>query len=209
MNKIEVCPQQLLSFDADPQLTQDVLVQLNKEFNWQVSGNGANSYSKDTFLHKRDEFKQLIQWFDQCLNECKEYIGFNFDGKFSITQCWANRATANGYHSDHFHANSLVSAIFYLTEPSAHTCFKSQSIWHGNYTLPIQNVNAMNDPNHYTVPQTTIQPKAGRLLLFPSSLLHGVEQNTIGSVRYTMSFNTFIEGSIGNKMNLTYTPLKV
>ena len=67
----------------------------------------------------------------------------------------------------------------------------------------------MNDPNHYTVPQTTIQPKAGRLLLFPSSLLHGVEQNTIGSVRYTMSFNTFIEGSIGNKMNLTYTPLKV
>ena len=45
MNKIEVCPQQLLSFDAAPQLTQDVLVQLNKkEFNWHFSNFGANSY---------------------------------------------------------------------------------------------------------------------------------------------------------------------
>ena len=66
MNKIDVCPQQILSFDAPNDITNDALNNvLNEE--WQHNNNPNNYYTKDTFLNKRDEYKYLIKFFNECL----------------------------------------------------------------------------------------------------------------------------------------------
>ena len=206
MNYIDICSQQLLSFDCCPQLTQTIIEQVKKE-QYRMGG-GKNYCSVDSFLHKREEYKQLIQWFDQCLDECKQHIGFNFNGKFSITQCWANQTRKGGLHVGHTHSNSLVSSIFYLSEQSAPTYFTVKSIWHDKFDLPIQNIKG-NDPQSVTTPLTFIEPIVGRLVLFPSSLFHGVIQSNSVLPRFSMSFNTFIDGTIGDVDDFNHASFKV
>ena len=81
MNKIDVCPQQILSFNAPRLLTEEVLDLVVKE-KWQRNDN--NEYSLDTFLHKRDEYKYLIKWFDECLYNVQREKRYMFHGEFSI-----------------------------------------------------------------------------------------------------------------------------
>ena len=194
INYQPICEQQLLSFDCCPQLTQTIIEQVKKE--QYVIGGGKNFCSVDTFLHKKEEYKELIQWFDQCLDECKQSVGFNFNGKFGITQCWANQTRKGGLHVRHTHSNSLVSSVFYLTEQSAPTYFTVKSIWHDKFDLPIQNIKG-SDLMHELTPLTFIEPVVGRLVLFPSSLYHGVVKSDSVLPRFSMSFNTFIDGTIG------------
>ena len=195
MNKIDVCPQQILSFDAPNDITNDALNNvLNEE--WQHNNNPNNYYTKDTFLHKRDEYKYLIKWFDQCLYNVQKEKRYMFHGEFSIVQCWANKTTINGYHHPHNHPNSMLSGIFYLTD-STPTIFSESLRWN----LPL--IPSMN--NDATI--TRVTPVKGRLLVFPSTLLHGTDRSNDNEPRYSMSFNTFIQGELGDAPSLDYVSI--
>ena len=191
MNKIEVCPQHIFSFDCEQQLTQDIFNQVLTE-EWRDNCE-KNYCTVDTSLHKKDEYKQLIQWFEQCLQHVQDEKQFKFDGKFTITQCWANKTIKQGYHHGHTHSNSIVSGIFYLTNSNP-TYFNGPTMW----MLPIIEAGI----NHPT--RTEVDSVRGRLLIFPSSLYHGTNYMNRSNDRYSMSFNTFISGSIGTEFNLNY-----
>ena len=190
MNKIDVCPQQILSFNAPNDLTQDALNNvLNEE--WQRNDN--NYYSVDTFLHKRDEYNYLIKWFHECLLHARRYKRYMFHGEFTITQCWANKTTTNGSHHIHNHPNSMLSGIFYLND-STPTRFIQPAVW----DVPL--IQSMNDEST----TSTVPSECGKLLIFPSTLLHGTDAHTTTEDRYSMSFNTFIQGELGDEQSLDY-----
>ena len=194
MNKIDVCPQQILSFDAPNDLTEEALnCVINEE--WQDNNNRYNYYTCDTFLHKRDEYKYLVKWFAECLHKCKREKQYNFHGRFNITQCWANKTTTGGSHHVHNHPNSLLSGIFYLTD-STSTVFSGPLMWN----LPLVRAN-----NESTMSKVT--PVKGRLLIFPSGLLHGTDRSNTNEPRYSMSFNTFIHGELGDVSSLDYVSI--
>ena len=54
---------------------------------------------------------------------------------------------------------------------------------------------------------STIQSECGKLLIFPSTLLHGTDRMINDEPRYSMSFNTFIEGEIGDVPSLDYVSI--
>ena len=194
MNKIDVCPQQILSFDAPNDIINDALNNvLNEE--WTINSPN-NYYSKDTFLHKRDEYKYLIKWFDDCLYKVQRQKQYTFRGQFCLTQCWANKTVTNGAHHVHNHPNSLLSGIFYLTD-STPTVFGEPLKWH----LPL--VQAMNSGQS----TTRVTPVKGRLLIFPSTLMHGTDKSNDNEPRYSMSFNTFIQGELGDEPSLDYVSI--
>lgn len=193
MNKIDVCPLQLLSFNAPISLTEDVLDLVRNE-SWQYNDN--NEYSLDTFLHKRDEYKPIIQWFSQCLMQVRIEKRFMFRGDFQIVQCWANKTTTGGSHHVHMHPNSILSGIFYLND-STPTRFMKESKW----DIPL--IQSMN--NEQT--STTVQSECGKLLIFPSTLMHGTDRMINDDTRYTMSFNTFISGELGDEQSLDYVSI--
>lgn len=195
MKSIDVCPQQILSFDAPNDITNDALNNvLNEE--WQHNNNPNNYYTQDTFLNKRDEYKYLIKWFDECLYNVQREKRYMFHGKFNITQCWANKTTTNGYHHPHNHPNSLLSGIFYLTD-STPTIFSESLKWN----LPL--IQSMNDASTIT----RVTPVKGRLLIFPSGLMHGTDRSNDNEPRYSMSFNTFIQGELGDVPSLDYVSI--
>ena len=47
----------------------------------------------------------------------------------------------------------------------------------------------------------------GDLVLFPSHLSHLVPSNLSDEERISLSFNTWVKGSLGTKQRLTYLPL--
>ena len=49
--------------------------------------------------------------------------------------------------------------------------------------------------------------KKGELILFPSNLKHSVPPNQSDEERISLSFNTWIKGSLGDERSLTYLPL--
>ena len=48
-----------------------------------------------------------------------------------------------------------------------------------------------------------IPVKQGMIIIFPSSLKHSVERVMEKDTRISLSFNSFVTGSIGDKVNLT------
>tara|TARA_B100001250_G_scaffold309474_1_gene271366 strand:+ start:37 stop:624 length:588 start_codon:yes stop_codon:yes gene_type:complete len=195
MNKIDVCPQQILSFNAPHLLTKEVLDLVVKE-KWQRNDN--NEYSLDTFLHKRDEYKYLIKWFDVCLSQVRMEKRFMFRGDFKITQCWANKTTTGGSHHVHHHPNSILSGIFYLND-STPTRFITELKW----DVPL--IQSMNNASS----TSTVPSECGKLLIFPSTLVHGTDRMINDDTRYSMSFNTFISGELGDETSLDYVGINV
>ena len=50
--------------------------------------------------------------------------------------------------------------------------------------------------------------ETGNILLFQSSLQHGVEKKKGNNERLSLSFNIFIKGTVGNNNNTTQLTLK-
>ena len=96
-----------------------------------------------------------------------------------ITTSWSIRLTGAGYHVSHFHPKGLVSSACYFRVPESSA--ESQEGWL-DLGLP---------PDDFAMPLAplmSVQPKPGRLALFPSYLLHGTRRFSAGE-RMTVAFD--------------------
>lgn len=152
----------------------------------------------------RDYFynDKLFDWFDQCVDQvCKIY--FQPGVSLPITSCWANKSSKLEKHHTHQHSNSVISGIFYLTTHNkAETVFYYKNPFSelGNTDLlrTCKNID-MKFEDHPTTLIGKIKPEKGKLILFPSSLVHGTRPNLDPYPRYTVAFNTFFSGKITHK----------
>ena len=56
-------------------------------------------------------------------------------------------------------------------------------------------------PNENNAAQVNFNNENGKLVLFPSTLLHAVAKNKSDVERISLSFNTFIKGQLGGAQN--------
>ena len=184
MEILQILPQQIFKFKCDKHLLKSTLAILQKEKirpdnreTWKVK------QTHNTRLNKDKNYKDIHIWVRDCLNQVKEKLKLRCE-RIEITSSWGNVADVNQWHWSHSHPNSFISAILYLTDSNAHTWFSMDNFWTGN------------DTNIVIHKQPTI---AGELLIFPSTLVHSVDQHTVKNVkRYSLSFNAFPCGLIGN-----------
>ena len=116
--------------------------------------------------------------------------------KLAISQMWANKAEHGNWHHPHLHPFSIISAIFYITDSPAITWFSIDNFWIANYkNLPLPLAEDFQGNPYIVHKEPSVK---GKLLLFPSHLLHGVSEHKGDSPRYTISFNTFPAGLVGN-----------
>ena len=150
-----------------------------------------NSYIFDNKLKKIKEFcDQHIKIY------AKEIIDPKKELNFYITQSWLNITKPGGSHFRHWHPNSIISGVFYVSTVEDDTIcfFKDRDL----KVMQIEsNVNA------YNTHVWGVSVNNNTLVLFPSWLEHSVERNEkASSDRISISFNVLMKGTIGSENNL-------
>ena len=167
--------------------------------------NSGNFLSVNNHIFN-SKLKKLKQFCEQQLNiYVKELIIPKEELDIYITQSWLNINRPGDFHHPHSHPNSIISGVFYVSSE------KTDKI-------------TFNDPNDRVKAQIKFDPKefnvwnssswnfgtdTNMLILFPSWLEHSVQPNEKTTTdRISLSFNTFVSGSVGNQLNLTELVLK-
>lgn len=103
-----------------------------------------------------------------------------------ISGAWSVRLTSGGRHSDHVHPQGRISSAFYVSvpEPAASEPFGGWLRFGALHLGPALELPA----------EHRIEPKPGRLALFPSYLWHGTEPFSGDGERLTIAFDAQISG---------------
>jgi uncharacterized protein (TIGR02466 family) len=153
-------------------------------------------------LHTREFMKDTVIKILDSACAFAENIGWRKEQYF-ITQMWANKYSPNtsvkkgGNIHAHFHSNSLLSGVLYFDENTPTRIFN-----HDKTRQIIKTSSAENTP--FTSEIFTVNAKPGRLLLFPSYLVHDSEPSD--KERVTIAFN-ILPTSLGIKMDYNYLDL--
>ena len=102
-------------------------------------------------------------------------------GKISYAGAWSVLLQSHGYHSCHTHARGWLSSAFYVDLPAEDRHTTDKAGWLGFGTPPPE-LGLPLDPYRF------VEPKPGRLVLFPSVLWHATEPFVSGD-RLTMAFD--------------------
>jgi uncharacterized protein (TIGR02466 family) len=204
MEKILICPQTIYKFNSGKVLLEHTINEVSR-LDWQENLN--NYRSVNVSLHKAGKFAKLHEWFEECLSSVKEEVQFACE-KLTVTQSWANLTKTGQWHHKHIHQNSIVSGIYYLNDSNSYTLFGLDNIW--NYEKSTGGMIKLNYDDYETLSIIhKHKPVKGDLILFPSTLFHAVEQNTSHEERYSISFNSFANGKLGNDQFLSVLNLEI
>ena len=160
--------------------------------------NEGNIVSKDNYVLenktlknlKKDLNKKIINYFNEVVCTSNSIIPY-------ITQSWLNYTETNQFHHNHCHANSYVSGVFYISANKEFDRIKFYKTGYQPIQLQVSKYNIFNSDSWWYAVQT------GDVVLFPSSLRHGVDSKKGTNSRISLSFNVFFKGTLGTKEELT------
>ena len=98
-------------------------------------------------------------------------------GHFRIRSGWSVRLSGGGHHVSHVHPDGWISSAYYVDVPRGKG--DEGKIQFGAPPEPLAGHLGLT-------PELTVQPKPGRLVLFPSYLWHGTVPITEGKTRMTL-----------------------
>ena len=104
---------------------------------------------------------------------------------WQFTDSWSSRLQRQGFHTDHVHPHGWLSSAYYVTVPEvcADTTAREGWLRFGRPDLPLPGI-ALD-----SLVQRELQPKPGRLVLFPSMAWHGTRPFNSTAERLTVAFD--------------------
>jgi len=192
-----IFPQPIYLSKLERALTTEELKTID-EYKKKTYPNSGNTTSKENYVLenktlnnlKKDLNKKIIDYFDKVVCTSNSIIPY-------ITQSWMNYTETNQYHQQHNHSNSYVSGVFYINADKEVDKIKFFKRMFEEITLECKEFNEFNAPS-WNCPIET-----GDIILFPSTLSHGVGTKKGTNTRVSLSFNVFIKGKIGDTFSLT------
>jgi predicted Zn-dependent protease len=133
--------------------------------------------------------RALLRAFDEPLHTYLEAIGRDAahpftarnQGAVQIAGAWAVRLERGGFHVNHFHNGSWISATYYVAVPEEADDENLRSGW-----------LKLGEPRFATpgaVPGCFVPPRAGHLVLYPSYMWHGTNVIRGSQPRIALSFD--------------------
>jgi len=163
--------------------------------NWSKKETGLtktnmNGWHSPTDMHTKIEYKNLIEELhiaqqDIYKDECLE-------GEPLLGNMWANINYKGGYNRPHIHPNSLWSGVYYIKTPDRCGHLKIEDARTVSLMSRPKKTNKQ-EPKHLWR-EVHFEPKAGRLIMFPSWVNHCVDPNESDDIRISVSFNFLQKG---------------
>lgn len=163
--------------------------------NLKMLPNQQNLISENLYIFDEPKLKSIKEAVQESLNLYATKV-MGITQTLYVTQSWSLINHPNiGMHS-HSHSNSIVSGSLYYAElPSP----VSRMIFDRHTAYRRLLLNPENDKqNLYNTSVNVLIPKTHELLLFPSELNHLVEPNLSDKPRYSIAFNCFVKGKMGD-----------
>ncbi len=163
--------------------------------NIKMVGNQVNLISEDLYIFEDPKLESIKKAVQATLDVYASSI-MGIKQKLHVTQSWVLRNDPGKGMHGHSHSNSIVYGSFYfadLPKPSAKMIFHR----HSGY----QQLEFTYDPekqNLYNTKINVVEPESQELVLFSSRLQHYVEENTSSLPRFSIAFNSFVRGKIGD-----------
>ena len=191
-----IFPEPVYFSNLDRALTKTELKTIT-QYKEKPSNNQGNVRTKDSYILEHKTLKNLKKDLNQkIINYFNEVICCGNTITPYITQSWINYTKENQFHHQHAHPNSYISGVFYI---NADKEVDKINFFRAGYIRFLPTVTQFNIFNSTKV---TYPIQGGDVLLFPSSLQHGVDIKKGTNIRTSLSFNVFFKGTIGNKEDL-------
>ena len=153
--------------------------------NFQVSGRNAwqsprnFSIVENSFL----KYRTLIE------KKTADMMYSFTDNEYKIENMWINVNSPNGYNVSHTHPQSDLSAVLWINSPqrSGKLCFTSPNVFPQHKTIERCRENIKQSLNYHH--DFWIEPDEGKIIIFPSNLIHFVDVNESKEDRISISFN--------------------
>ena len=188
--------------NLSPKEEKEVRKIIEKEGMYKETG---NSQSNNSYIFN-GKLKNIKQFCEEQLNiYVKEVINPKEELDFYITQSWLNITKPGEYHHQHSHQNSIISGVFYISteEDDKITVTDPNAKLKELIKFEKKEFNIWNSGS-WSFPSVT-----NELMLFPSWLGHRVDTNEKATTdRISISFNTFVRGTLGIRNDLTELILK-
>lgn len=169
----------------------------NLDYEVMASKNGK--YSKDKYILSRPEFSRLKDEIDTHVGiYCHDVLKISRNIHFRMTNSWVVKHDPGDWAQVHIHTNCLVSGVAYLqvSEDSGDIefhCDVNEFFFPSTMSLEFDKTNELNFKSFL------VQPEQNLITLFPSKLQHSVRENLSNETRYSLAFNYFISGTLGEK----------
>jgi uncharacterized protein (TIGR02466 family) len=161
----------------------------------------------DRHILNHDDFRGLKHQIKKHIDRfVYDVIGVEKKQQWEITTSWVNKSPPKeGNHFIHYHSNSLISGVIYLEvdESTGAICFHKDKFYNNLWgeTLCID----FDKITEYGSKVIGISPVKNEILMFPSFLSHSVLNNDSDINRYSLAFNVFPRGTIGQGGNSELT----
>jgi uncharacterized protein (TIGR02466 family) len=136
--------------------------------------------------NKHDEIEKITAFIIECAQDYADQMLWRINKEdWYIADCWWNASTGDSStHFAHIHANSLLSAVFYVSMPegAGSLIFPHPQIQTNSIKPDNSGWNIMNSLEY------AIKPKTGSCVIFRSNTPHMVDQNHTDDLRISLAF---------------------
>ncbi|HYJ40765.1 MAG TPA: putative 2OG-Fe(II) oxygenase [Steroidobacteraceae bacterium] len=153
--------------------------------------------SRNLLVNPGAEIATLLQSFRQALADMQSRSGRDPNHPFEarnlspaeILGCWSVRLRRGGFHVNHIHPEGWVSSAYYASVPGEVDDATQRSGWlkFGEPRFAVPGL----------APFLEVQPKPGRLVLFPSYLWHGTNALRDDAPRLSVAFDAVPQAELG------------
>ena len=177
---------------AHPTLNQDLERDI---INWSNQDKGmirtnVKGWHSQVYMHQMPEYQKLVNMLYEAIRTV--WVQEHLNSEPFLGNMWANINPPGAMNRPHIHPNSLWSGVYYVKAPKDSGHLK---------IYDPRSAASMCSPQHKEgklpdrlLRETYYEPKAGRLLIFPSWLMHCVDYNKSDDIRISVSFNFLQKG---------------
>lgn len=190
-----IFPTPVAVFNFGREFTEDELAFVANQTTHNNTGNTTSNNRSVLKAHTMTGVREFVE--ESLLEYFKTVHSPKFDVAPYITQSWLNYTAPGQFHHKHAHPNSIISGVFYINaDKDLDKIYFFKEHYEQIKLLPGE-WNLWNSDSWWLPAET------GKLLLFPSKLVHMVETKVGNNVRTSLAFNTFLKGYVGQDESLT------